>query len=268
VRDNGIRKIAFLGGEPLLNPDIFSFINECYDKGITSYLYTNGVHIDEDVIAKLLNFKDKLVLVFNFDHPKTYAKHKLNDFYDQVYENIKRCKKKRFKIVLFVALTKLNFPFFEDILLIGKKLGVKVKVERYVPLNDAKVNNGLELSAEEWCFAQETYKKIYPRRYITNLIYKKVMKSNCVCYNEALFVMFNGDVLPCPYTTSDFRIGDVNHSPLKQIIKKYDVLKVEWNKIPKGCKGCEKADYCRGGCKTSRFLDHNSLEKKQDCCCK
>jgi len=268
AKNNGIERIGFLGGEPLLNPHIFAFLKKCLKNRIIPTLYTNGAWIDQNTIKKLTPFRKKLILAFNFDHPLTYKQHKSKDFYQKVYKNIDACKKQGFQVYLFITLTKINLSFFKETSLIAKKLEAKIMVEKYLPVKNNTINKKLELNNKEWHSALKLFSTVHKKQFLRERIHKRLTGNNCSCYNEFCFVMPDGDVLPCAFAPKYFKIGNVHKESLKSIFGKYMKLRKKWNRVPKECKGCEKSDYCRGGCKTYRYLKHQSLSKKEPFCCK
>ena len=50
-----IRHIHLSGGEVMLNPHFYKILEFLYEKNITVYVATNGIHIPDDVLAQLCN---------------------------------------------------------------------------------------------------------------------------------------------------------------------------------------------------------------------
>ncbi len=75
------------GGEPTLHPDLGTFINKCYDKGIQIGLVTNGSKIDHH----LENLVKCTWVGVSIDAgtPETFKKLKGKDIFDKIIHNVK-----------------------------------------------------------------------------------------------------------------------------------------------------------------------------------
>jgi MoaA/NifB/PqqE/SkfB family radical SAM enzyme len=81
-------------GEPLLHPEFLDFLEYAKkdkDRFIWVCLYTNGIHLNEDVAKRLIELEvDEVIISLDAATPKTYKEIKGADEFDKVCENISR----------------------------------------------------------------------------------------------------------------------------------------------------------------------------------
>lgn len=79
-------------GEPTLHPEIFTMLKIARDKGIFGlHVATNGINLDENAIAKLVEAETDIVTVSIGAHsPESYLAIKGADYFQKVSENIQQ----------------------------------------------------------------------------------------------------------------------------------------------------------------------------------
>jgi radical SAM protein with 4Fe4S-binding SPASM domain len=87
-------KIENLGlhlmGESLIHPEVANFIEYAQNRGISTYLNTNGVLLNQEMAKKLFDAGlDLLLIDFDGDSPASYEKIRVRAKYNDVFENIK-----------------------------------------------------------------------------------------------------------------------------------------------------------------------------------
>ena len=61
-------------------------------------------------------------------------------------------------------------------------------------------------------------------------------------------------------------MGNVTEFSLRDIWKRYLVLRKEWQRQPEECRDCKNAKVCSGGCKTHSYLKWKRFDKKDPLC--
>ena len=121
-------------GEPLLNKDIMKMIKYCSDRGISTYINTNGTILTETKSYELLEsgISNLSISINSFDE-KVFAETRSGASIKKIAENVKRFieikKQKELKkpIVSFRAiLMKETEPHMEDLILKSDELGIDV----------------------------------------------------------------------------------------------------------------------------------------------
>lgn len=121
-------------GEPLLNKDIMKMIRYCTDKGISSYINTNGTILTETKAKELLEagISNLSISVNSFDE-KVFSETRSGASIIKIAENVKRfieLKRKSGKkkpIVSFRSiLMKETEPHMEDLVFKSNELGIDV----------------------------------------------------------------------------------------------------------------------------------------------
>ena len=58
LRNSGLEKVTFAGGEPLLHPEIVDFVRIAKELGFTTSIVTNGRLLDEPILGRLADYLD------------------------------------------------------------------------------------------------------------------------------------------------------------------------------------------------------------------
>ncbi len=112
LKDFGVRRIYFTGGEPLIREDFVEIVNVCSKMGFLVYLNTNG-----DYIGRVIgDIKDVKKVTLSLDGPE-----EINDSirgensYKNTIEAVEILKRRNFEVSFYTVLSELNsFPFVID----------------------------------------------------------------------------------------------------------------------------------------------------------
>ena len=231
----------FLGGEPLLHPEIFTMIDYARTKGLLTEIHTNGTLLNQEKSRDLLDSRlDVLSISFDGIDRESYQSIRVNADFDQVVQNIKMFLRKK--------QTKRTDPYtiIQCILqpeqtssraTLKRRIKDFMKEFRGLPVNEFKFikvhNFGGRLVDKETCQPKYTVEKYdyHP----------------CGDVYHALSITWNGRVVPC--CTDFFEqyvLGDANTDTLLDIWhnRRMEDLRA---KIVHGeiqdielCKNCEK----------------------------
>ena len=119
-------------GEPLLNKDIMKMISYCTERGIATYINTNGTILTENKSHELIDAGlGNLSISINSFNEKIFAETRSGASIQKVTENVKRFieikRNKKRPIVSFRAiLMKETEPYMEELVLKSNELGIDV----------------------------------------------------------------------------------------------------------------------------------------------
>lgn len=121
-------------GEPLLNKDIMKMIKYCSDKGISTYINTNGTILTETKARELINAGlQNLSVSINSFNEKIFTETRSGASVTKVTENVKKfinikneLNKKRPIVSLRAILMKETEPSMEDLIFKSDELGIDV----------------------------------------------------------------------------------------------------------------------------------------------
>ena len=128
---NGIRRIHFLGGEPLIREDFCDFVKYIHKLGITWSVNTNGTLITNKIAEDLLSC-DPQVITVSLDGPDKNSNDLVrgNGVFDKVCKNIARLVKirnqmnKKTRIVISATLVQQSINRVDQMVKLSNELGV------------------------------------------------------------------------------------------------------------------------------------------------
>ncbi len=129
---SGIRQISYVGGEPLLDQNIWEIIDQARQNRLSTALVTNGSLLDERSINRLLDSGLDTV-IFSLDGPARIHDtiRGVKGTFHRVFQNIltlqrikKVRKRKRPKVFIYTTISRLNHRYLTEMLAIARKLDV------------------------------------------------------------------------------------------------------------------------------------------------
>jgi GTP 3',8-cyclase len=241
----GVKAMLFAGeGEPLLHPDIDTFIQSAYENGVSSAIYSNGVLFTPkraDAILEKLTF---IRISFNAGDKETYKKVHRSDDFNKVVENLKyavKLKKERnlqtdigLQIVVIpeniqsiVALAKLGAEIGVDYLAIkpfvqhGSQEGYEFSQNFSLDEVESVIDEAEKYSNENYKVIgrKEAFRKYHERTY-----------EHCLALPLFGVILSDGNVYSCgPFLDNpDFCYGNIYENSIKEIIegeKRAQILK-------------------------------------------
>ena len=260
-----VKRIEFLGGEPLLDKNIKLYLKKCDKYKINVAVYTNAMLVNDALIDFIKKLRISLVLAIKFDDQECYEKYTSGNrsYYNNLIRIIKKCRQKNIQVIGHIVVTKKNFKKINDLLQVAKKLDIIPTLERYMPINH-KIDKELEITQKAWNEALKEINNFY-RKQDKNFLFSSIIKGNtCSCYFDLLSIDVDGFVKPCPFSAEV--LGNVNELSLYEIWKLFLKQREEWLKIPGECKNCRNKFICHGGCKTFTFMKKRTYDAKDPFC--
>lgn len=243
-------------GEPLLNKDIIKIIKYCSEKGISTYINTNGTVLTERKSHELIEAGlGNLSISINSFNEKVFSETRSGASINKITENVRRFieirKEKNVKrpIVSFrTILMKETEPYMEELVLKSDKLGIDVLYIQ--PLMSAiadKIFTSSSLTKEETTgFAKklDTWKKQVKMKIITEGFGNSPNNlGQCKLPWFSPNVTAEGFVTPCCtiHNPSILNMGNIFETPFEQIWNSNKFVSFRegfYKKQPKACVGC------------------------------
>lgn len=168
-------------------------------------------------------------------------------------------------MVTFSTVGKFNFNHVREITNRSIELGAYPAFERYVPVEDEKINKKFELHKKQWAKTLKLIDKTYSK--VNEVIESAALlrRGFCSCFGDILSITTDGIVLPCPFAPPELSVGNVRKGTLKEIWKNYEARRKKCRKIPDECRTCENKYQCGGGCKMHSYLKTSNFGKDALC---
>lgn len=244
-------------GEPLLNKDIIKMISYCANKGISTYINTNGTILTENKSHELIDagLSNLSISINSFDE-KVFSETRSGASIKKITENvkkfieIKKSKGKEKPIVSFRAiLMRETEPHMEDLIFKSDELGIDVLyIQLFMSVIADKnlVKSSLTPSEiDEFSEKIEKWKKQIKMEIITESFGKSSNNlGQCKLPWFSPNVTAEGFITPCCTISnpSILNMGSVFETPFEQIWNSDKFVQFRagfYEKQPKACIGCQ-----------------------------
>ena len=287
IANSGTRRnleVDFFGGEPLMNWDVVKELvayartqEKIYNKNFRFTLTTNGMLIDDDVIA--FANKEMSNVVLSLDgrkeiHDRTRVDYAGNGSYETIVPKFKKLVDARGDQGYYMrgTFTHANPDFTKDVFHMADLGFTELSMEPVVgPADDPAVLTAedLEIVKEQYeILAKEMIKRKKEGRgftfyhYMIDLtggpcVYKRI--SGCGSGTEYMAVTPWGDLYPCHQFVGEeeYKLGDVwngvTNNPVREEFRSCNAYSRE------ECKDCWAKLYCSGGCAANAFHASGSI---------
>lgn len=285
----GVRHVFLAGGEPLLFPGIENVIKKLSQPGISVFINTNGILLDENRIHSLVDSGISGVIIgLDGISPDMYRLIRGNSHFEILMKNIETALKNNLHTECDFTLNALNAKELLELPGFGDKLGLpRITVKRYVPRPQSSFDHKLRLSPGLLKESYHGFLSLYP--YPTErenckiyahdplflaakaekglLLERDILREDCNAggYKRGwIGISSRGAVQPCPVMT-EITVGDIGTGEIKDIINKKQMAIVRDN-IPLQCRACTHSSICRGGCRATKIRVGIGLDKPDPCC--
>lgn len=218
----GAKKLFFLGGEPLLVPELAGYISYARKKGLKTRIETNGRLLNERLVKKLKKAGLNSLGV-SIDSPFETVHDQLRGVkgtFKKAIAGIRYCKKYKIDCYMTTYVTKKSLRNGEakQTVALAKRLRVILRVLSPVLVGRWLNRKDLALSCEDISLLRNLLKKD-KIHWENELIDSKELPFFCSAMNKlSFFISPYGDIQPCIYVPVSF--GNIKQEPLGKIIKK------------------------------------------------
>ena len=144
--NSGVKKISFVGGEPLIYSDLFSLIKKAHNSNVITSLTTNAILMNDKLLDKYSDYLDWIT--FSLDSVNNNIQTKMSREKNHVNKiinllNIIKEKNYSIKIKVNTIASKINKEHITDMIPLIKKYDLikRWKIHQFTPLrNNAKEN--------------------------------------------------------------------------------------------------------------------------------
>jgi len=215
--DCGFGQIDFFGGEPLLDKNIYRYIDYASGKGIFTHINTNGILLNIDNVNKLYSAGLKAVSIsFDSAEPREHDSNRgYHGAFELAMQGAKLCIEKKIKTIMSVysSPSQIKKGETEMLIKIAQESGFN-SVRLLFPFRTGKLS---ELEGEKFDI-QELNVFISSFKGGKDFI-KTHGISNCFLpFRTVAYVSPYGDVQPCSMTP--FKFGNIKNEKLSRIINR------------------------------------------------
>ncbi|MCG2718312.1 MAG: radical SAM protein [Nanoarchaeota archaeon] len=288
LADLGVFQIGFTGGEPTLRKDLINLARYVSSLDCTFNLTTNCWKLDEKLISKLKEAGMRQCQVSLDCHvPKVNDKLRAKGSFKSVSKAIDLLKKYDISVGIDCVVSKNNLNHIPEFVEWLSKKDVPYLTLIKIKQGDLPLEVFKKLLPDYFEYSQ-IIEKLCDRKNadpcvtldcgsVSNLQYtlkddelSKVPIAGCPMGHTLLSISPNGDIYPCVALSSqEFKVGNALKDDLKSMWKDNNVLKelrLVKSKVQGICKGCDRLDHCRGGCRGIAYSLYGNLWESDKTC--
>jgi radical SAM protein with 4Fe4S-binding SPASM domain len=264
----GGEQVTLIGGEPFLHPEWLRIAREVVDLGLRLQFVTNGLPVDDGVLAGLRSLPVDLVGVsLDGATPEGYARVRGADGFDRAWAAVRRLREEAgIDVNVVTTLTTANLHDLDRLhdLVVGAGINWQVQFAssggrrfRETLLVDPQQHADVCLRLGEWMFAGGRgnliattddfgYFPIDPRHALLHHEW-----SGCSAGISVVGVRADGDVLGCLSLGDAFVEANLRRRPLREIWTSpasFRDLRRKEDLLRGACRACPMGKRCRGGC--------------------
>jgi len=293
--------VAFSGGEPLIDKDLWPAIEKCKKEDMYVSIATNGTLITKDVAEKIAKAEvDYVEISLDSVHPEKHNEFRgIPGAWERTVKGIKNAiAQKAYQVGIASTITKMNFDELEDLIKFTIKLGAdKFFVFNFIPVGEGKNLIHLDLTPSMREEVLNILYKYYLEKGITTLTtcpqYARVCMSNssdsfvasshystsvgdkarllaefvggCGVGRAYCAIQPDGIVTPCVYMP--IKVGDLKKQAFKEIWMTSEVLEGLRSRedLKEHCGICEYRSAC-GGCRARAYAYFGDLKAPDPGC--
>ncbi|HID95326.1 MAG TPA: radical SAM protein [Candidatus Latescibacteria bacterium] len=280
--------LAFSGGEPLVDREIWRIIEYARSKGIWLSLATNGTLITEEVARRLkeagINYVE--VSVDSAEGAKHDSFRGVPGYWRKTIQGIRNCVKAGLPVGFAPTVSRFNYAELDDLYELACELGA----ERFYPFNFIPTGRAKQIS--KWdisCWErEEVLKKLHgymleerisvmstmpqfaraciqyaPKgplptsHYSTGIgvaaVYASRYIGGCGAGRAYCALQPNGKITPCVFI-GDLVVGDIRQRSFRDIWLNSEIFAVlrDRDNLKDNCHSCDFRDFC-GGCRARAY---------------
>lgn len=244
------------GGEPTLHPQFEEIVGHINSSGLPFVLFTNGRWANPDRLLDFLAGMPNLAGLLVSLHGAGPAAHEsfsgVAGSFAETVQNIRRATAAGLRVNTSTVLTRHNYAQIEDIVALGKRLGVeRASFQRYI----GATLPGLEAGRDELQMAVGAIEELVNRngngvRFGTPIPHCFVPNCSKGCLAGVAQATVDpwGNLRPCSHIS--LVCGNLLRQSLDEIWSSGQ-MQLFRKAIPEPCSTCADFEVCRGGCRAA-----------------
>lgn len=209
--------VIFLGGEPMLDPNIFRYVDLTYQHGMMASLASNGQLFNRDNLLRLkqAHVSNITITVYSTDPEVNDRITKVKGYLENALAAIAIGKEMGIKMALKLVVTREHFRSGEiyRVIDLARKLDLWLSINPIVPTgaaNDNYKDDVLSIAEQE-----ELDRLVFENSFITTHLTSNYFGYGCPAGRAYMGVSAYGDVIPCFFLPLSY--GNVWDMDLKAI---------------------------------------------------
>lgn len=280
LADTGIFLVTLSGGEPLMEPEIWTLIQMFNDKKKPVELATNGTLITEKVARKIKKFNINSVQISIDGLRETHDYQRgVKGCFDKSMKGAEYVLKEDIPVIVSTVVWQENVEEVQPLLEVLLQIGVQgFRATRLISMGRGKTSKLEPLTKNQ--IKSLTLHMLEQREKLQGQI--QILLDECISFlgeeiheyglswsgcpagRTECAVDFKGNVYPCVFLTYDeFCIGNLLESSFDEIWHSENFEK--FRKIERVC-NCEIADFCKGGCPAAAYGMYGDITRKDPYC--
>lgn len=268
-----VQEVDFTGGEPLMRPGWEVIATHLSELGIVTKILTNGILLHDETIARIIHagITGIGVSLDGLNSTHDYVRGQPGMF-RRVVEAIERATHAGLPVTIITTAHALNVHELPRIKVLLESLGVKRwQVQPVFPLGRVRDGNELQLTAQSYLelglfvrdfgpLAGENGLELLPADsfgYFTEFDTRTPPWRGCPAGLLACGITSDGKVKGCLSLPNELVEGDLRQRDLWDIWFDPNSFPYTRNfcldQLGVGCRSCELADQCRGGCSAMSY---------------
>lgn len=279
-----VKIIAFTGGDPFLNKDLFEIAELCRKKFPVLFLSSNGHWIDAEKARRVKQIGIDSVQISIDGEEKIHDELRgVQGSYKKALKAVRLLKDEGVDVAIAPTMTKHNLGSFDFLVDLAKQEGCDLSLKRVVLTGRGGKSDSLSISSSEYFElyrrADELNKRgelvVYMHCDPLRLLFReesareKLRKNfegiaGCMAGVGIMYIKSNLDVYPC--SKLPIFCGNLREKSLVEIFDSSDVIKNLKNRtnVKGKCASCEYLNLC-GGCRATAFENGDYLDEDKLC---
>ncbi|OTP10796.1 hypothetical protein A5844_000930 [Enterococcus sp. 10A9_DIV0425] len=267
LKDEGVEKIVFTGGEIGLSRDTLTLIDYAKQLDLTVGLITNGTLLRNKKDAEFLAERcDSLTISLDSIDPVANDKNRGNGCYKLAMRAIQHLLDLKYKnISVNATITNNNFDQVDETIQFFKTNHINYKLGGFSELGRAKMAE-ISLTQEERKIIE--LKEKNEQR--SPLLKPFSVRESCGLGVGEFAINPVGDVFACKLLeTDDYKLGNIRQQSLKDIFGRENRKRINTQTVKhlNKCQRCSFRYLCGGGCRAHHYYATNDLQGVDDSEC-
>lgn len=282
IADLGVEEITFTGGEALTRRDIFELMAHAKERGLKTYIITNGGPVTREKAERLAALANMVTVSIDSPTPEGHDAMRGAGSHAAAMRAVGLLKEAGAKVSVNTALSVASVDELSEMATWAIDQGVAEHRFDYVSdLGRGGLIGGLSPSKEARAQAErklfETLRERLSEINLSGILFHQsllppgVLKKHCGVGLEEISIDAKGEVYPCKLLHEpQFRAGNLRERSLKEIWADAPVLlsmvEVNPDNLP-GCQNCTFRYVCGGGCRAHQWSGTGDLygTRNEDC---